>query len=243
MKLIVTDLTRFKDPTIVCLAGINPETGECIRPMINRNGKASYLSFASVKERKVIPGSCIEGDFTKTANAHAPHVEDYETTGQITLTEPATGAAFKNVLEMSSHTSMLGAFGQLPVDRLFSPINPPPVSIVTLKLESPKTQFRLIIDTGFGARKFKAHITDGKGFQMTYMPVTDLGYSDHISKIQEQDPLLSELNGFLQAQECLYLRVGLGRRYAANPERDGFWVQLNGIYSFPSQRKDLRIYD
>lgn len=243
MKIVVTDLTRFKDPDIVCLAGINPETGECIRPMIIRNGKANYISFDSVKERKVIPGCCIEGDFTKMSNAQAPHVEDYETTGKIKLVDPATGAAFKDVLEMSSHTSMLAAFGQLPVDRLFSPANPPPVSIVTLKLESPKTQFQLMIDTGYGAKKFKARIMDGTGFQMTYVPVTDLGYSDHISKIQEQDPTLAKLNGFLQSQECLYLRVGLGRRYAANAERDGFWVQLNGIYSFPSQRKDLRIYD
>jgi hypothetical protein len=33
MKIIITDLTRFANPDIVCIAGINPDTNECVRPM------------------------------------------------------------------------------------------------------------------------------------------------------------------------------------------------------------------
>ena len=32
-KIIITDFTRFSNPKIVCTAGIDLTTGQCIRPM------------------------------------------------------------------------------------------------------------------------------------------------------------------------------------------------------------------
>ena len=37
MKIVVTDLTRFSNPDLVCLAGIDIETGRCIRPRPRRS--------------------------------------------------------------------------------------------------------------------------------------------------------------------------------------------------------------
>jgi hypothetical protein len=33
MEIIITDLTRFSNTKIVCIAGINIKTNECIRPL------------------------------------------------------------------------------------------------------------------------------------------------------------------------------------------------------------------
>lgn len=243
MKLIVTDLTRFKNPDIVCLAGINPETGQCIRPMLLNQEKLEYLTFKAIKERKVIPGSWLEGGFTKILNLKPPHVEDHSISSGLKMNGPSSSVDFKNVLDNSSVNTIQAGFGSQPENRLYSLAKTPPISIITLKLNSPRMQFQLIVDTGFNSVKIKAHITDESGCKLSYLPVTDLGFSDHLGKIRESDPTLAGLNSFLQNQTIIYVRLGLTRKYAPTPDRDGYWVQVNGIYSFPNYRQDLRIYD
>lgn len=190
-----------------------------------------------------MPGSCLEGNFIRQPNLSAPHIEDHRTVGFLKDIEAATGAAFEQVLEESSFTTINAAFGNLPVNRLYDLASPPPLSIITLKLISPRTQFKLMADSGFGALKFKAHVKDATGYELSWLPVTDLGFCDHITKITETDPQLLQLNAFIQRQRVVYLRLGLTRRYTPSPDRDGYWMQLNGIYSFPNYRKELRIYD
>ena len=243
MKIIVTDLTRFRDPTIVCLAGIEPVTGQCIRPMLLRQQTYKYLSFDAVKEKKVMPGSWLEGDFAKISNLKAPHLEDHSVIGNLRQHGASSGSDFERVLDNSSVSTVQAGFGTRPDNRLYARETPPACSIMTLKLSFPRTQFKLTVDTGFGAIKFKAHITDASGYELSFLPVTDLGFSDHLKQIRVTDPTLNGLNSFLHGQKTLYIRLGLTRPYAPKPERDGYWVQINGIYSFPNYRKDLRIYD
>lgn len=243
MKIIVTDLTRFTNPDIVCLAGIDPQTGQCVRPMLENGTKLDYFTFKEVKGQGVIPGSCLEGNFIPVVGAHRPHIEDHRSRGDVYVIESASGADFEAVLERTAHTSVLGAFGARPNNRCYPRAAPPATSIATLRLDSPSTQFKLVMDEKYDAPKFKAHVTDAEGFELSWLPVTDLGFTDHIAKVRAEDPALVKLNAFLRSQRKLYLRIGLSRSYAAGPERDGYWVQLNGIYSFPNFRKDLRIYD
>lgn len=243
MKIIVTDLTRFKNPDIVCLAGINPETGQCIRPMLFKQKRFEYLSFNGVKNHQVIPGSWLEGDFVQIPNLNAPHIEDHRVCSALKMNGPSSGTDFEHVLDNFAVTTIQAGFGSRPNKRLYALANPPALSIITLKLTSPSTQFRLTVDTGFDAVKFKAHITDDSGYDLSFLPVTDLGFSDHLARIRLVDPTLAGLNAFLQGQTTLYVRLGLTRQYAPSPDRDGYWVQVNGIYSFPNYRQDLRIYD
>lgn len=243
MRIIITDLTRFQNPDIVCLAGVDPDTGRCVRPMLENGSKLDYFPFAVVKNHKIIPGSCLDGNFVAVNSAQAPHVEDCRSVGTVHVVESATGDAFRSVLEMTARSTIRESFGARPVNRVFSTAQSPAISIATLRLDSPATQFRLIVDSKFGPAKFKAHVIDADGFELSWLPVTDLGFSDHLKKVVDEDPSLYKLNAFLRSQDKLYLRIGLTRQYAPSPDRDGYWVQLNGIYSFPSFRKDLRVYD
>ncbi|MCH7501295.1 MAG: hypothetical protein IH886_15060, partial [Nitrospinae bacterium] len=70
MKIIVTDLTRFKEGVDqVCIAGIDTENKEtCIRPM-------PYLQKSKIIELDMIPGAILEGEFTPKS-ANPPHIED-----------------------------------------------------------------------------------------------------------------------------------------------------------------------
>jgi len=243
MRIVVTDLTRFTNPEIVCLAGIDPTTGLCVRPMLENGNRLDYFPFSAVKEHGIIPGSCLQGNFIPVLGTQRPHVEDHRSRGDVEVVESVSSAAFEEVLQMTAYTSILAAFGALPSERCFARQTAPAVSIATLRLDSPDSQFKLVVGDKYGPPKFKAHVTDDTGYQLSWLPVTDLGFSDHIGKVRRDDPNLLKLNTFLKSQRRLYLRIGLSRPYAPTPERDGYWIQLNGIYSFPNFRKDLRIYD
>ena len=49
-NIIVTDLTRFTNKNIVCTAGIDPNDGQCIRPM-------PYLPSSECRRLKILPGA------------------------------------------------------------------------------------------------------------------------------------------------------------------------------------------
>jgi hypothetical protein len=245
MKIIVTDLTRFNNQGLVCFAGIDPTTGACIRPFLtNVKARGDYLDFNSVKDHKIIPGSFLEGEFTKKPNPSRPHTEDHFVP-QLSTSGNATSDEFMAVLEQTSSTTITQGFGSSPANKFYAVANPPAISIFTLKLTKPREQFALITDDQYGPAVFKAHITDASGFGLRYLKVTDLGFSDHVKSIEAKDPYLKDLNAFLQKQEVLYLRIGLGQAYAPQGDltRRGYWLQLNGIYSFPNFRHDLRMYD
>ncbi len=69
-NIIITDLTRFSNPEIVCTAGIDCTDGQCIRP------KPS-LTRAKCRELQLVPGAILSGNFFPALDAQGPHQEDY----------------------------------------------------------------------------------------------------------------------------------------------------------------------
>ena len=68
-KIIVTDLTRFKEGNPnVCTAGVT-EDGELIRPY------PPYLQASDCERLDIHPGAILEGKFTPSSKG-IPHVED-----------------------------------------------------------------------------------------------------------------------------------------------------------------------
>lgn len=245
MSIIVTDLTRFQNQGLVCLAGIDPNTGQCIRPFLMNAGRGTdYLNFQFVKDRNIVPGSYLDANFVPKSNLHGPHTEDHIIVGGLQTPGNATGEEFMRVLDATSSLTVAAGFGSNPANKYFAMDRPPPISIFTLKLTRPRDQFSLILTDRYGPA-FKVNVTDAAGFNMSFLKVTDLGFSDHLAKIQEAPFGAQRLSKFLLDQDVLYLRVGLGQHFAPNNDesRRGYYVQINGIYSFPSFRQDLRMYD
>jgi hypothetical protein len=73
-----------------------------------------------------------------------------------------------------------------------------------------------------------------------YLSITDRGFYDYASKHQ-LDGEIHRINAYLQSQEELYLRVGVGRQWKVG-DRDGYWLQVNGIYTFPDYLEEVRTY-
>ena len=101
-KIIITDLTRFANETIVCVAGIDSHNGECIRPI-------PYLNAARCQELKLLPGRVLSGQFDFIPSREAPHTEDcfYK---ELHVHKPCSSAEFNTVLKNTCSPSIQQGF-------------------------------------------------------------------------------------------------------------------------------------
>lgn len=230
-KIIVTDLTRFSKPETVCTAGIDINTGECLRPM-------PYLQSARCAELNIQPGAILEGDITFVANATNPHIEDANYS-ELNFYGPCTADEFKDILDRSLSASVSIGFGiAFGIGQKHIPIQMDAnCSIITIKVDPNRIQ---IHEDQYKPGKVKCSFTDQSGHQFRYLSITDRGFYDYAQRHQN-DGTLYELQGFLNTQNDIYLRIGLSRAFQIN-ERNGYWLQVNGIYTFPEFHQEIRIY-
>jgi hypothetical protein len=229
-KIIITDLTHFENKNIVCTAGICEDTGQCIRPM-------PYLKIRDCERLKILPGALLSGEFNMPSNITPPHTEDrnYQ---KLKYCGPCSPENFQEILENSLVESVCSGFGihlafkqkHIPVEHELSH------SIVTLKI-SPRNA--VLVEDSFNPGKIRLNFLDNDGSKYKFWSITDLGFYKYaLSHITE----LAEINDFIHEQNELYLRVGLTREYKSPDGRNGYWLQINGIYTFPDYHKGIRSY-
>ncbi|HGM7336252.1 TPA: hypothetical protein ACKQCJ_002597 [Stenotrophomonas maltophilia] len=230
-KYVVTDLTRFKEGNDdVCTALIDIESGQCVRP-------TPYLKKEFVKGLGMLPGSIVEGEISPVRGASRPHREDC-TYGDLKMIGAVTASEFKNILESSLSENVASGFGPdfdgmkfLPVDTKSDR------SIITVKIKPDS--FRVEKDN-FG--KYKVHFDDLSGKSYRYISITDLGFHEYIKSIGVggADPA-EEVNSHFKGAVDVYLRLGVSRVHEV-AGKNGYWMQVNGIYSFPSKLQKIRGY-
>ncbi len=232
MEIIITDLTRFSNPNIVCIAGINIETNECIRPL-------PYISLSDCKKLNILPGSKLDGTFNKDNNRGKPHTED-RSRKNLKYTGDCSSQEFHKVLENSLFNSISEGFNYLFPEsgKVIPHTNPPEQSIISLKVNP--SQIRIVKDS-FNHGKIKLNFKDNDDKKYSYLPITDLGFHTYAMTHFDDIDFPEKINNFIDSQNELYLRVGLSGRYA-NGDRDGYWLQINGIYTFPNFDAEIRSY-
>jgi hypothetical protein len=237
MRIIVTDLTRFNRKDLVCLAGLTEDGQHCIRPM--RAAKPGYVEFASCKKLNVLPGTILDGDFTMPHHIAPPHVETRNFT-QLKVVGTATSDQFEAVLDKTSSMSIMDGLGceTRPTDKVLTV--PPARSIMTLKMD-PR-DFHVVQSTQGKEEKIKAHLTDADGLSLRYLGITDLGFFDNVGCAATRKISADEITEFIHAQDVLMIRLGLSQPYSSPDGRSGFWMQVNGIYTFPEFDKLVRSY-
>lgn len=240
MDIIVTDVTNMKGGH-VCIAGIDPNTGICVRPQKMVNGN-KYLTYAEAKALNIQPGSILRGDFRPANNpAHTPHIEDY-LFSRINVVGSASTEDFHAILDSSSSQTIEAAFGKATNQKWFLANNPPHRSIATIKLNQVFLRLRFTVDDFSGQQSIKAHILDSAGIQLQFLPIKDRRLEDHTSDILHRDYGARQLKQFYASQQHVYLRLGIGRAWAREGEVPKHWLQVNGIYSFPSYKPELSAY-
>lgn len=232
-SIIVTDLTRFKtgNPN-VCTAGIDRATGECIRPM-------PYLPFTECTRLGLLPGGILTGEFAFAANRTAPHMEDcnYQ---KLTFDGACSGEEFRKVLVGSCFASVEEGFEvSLPTgEKVIPPGHQVQRSIITLQVAPHNID---IVEDGYKPGSIKLHFTDSKGCKHRFLPITDLGFFDYAQRHRDSGSLAS-LNIEITKQKEVFLRIGLSRSFKSPQGKEGFWMQANGIYTFPTVLRYIRSY-
>lgn len=236
MKIIVTDLTRFSNKAIVCTAGLDPKKGTCIRPL-------PYFSYEACKKLKVHPGMVVEGTFTPVPHAVPPHTEDASCDfGALEFLGPCTSDEFEAVLKESLVPTIAEGFdNKIPKgQRVIPRHSPPSCSIITVSLSPDRIE---VVDDAYDPEKIKLHIQDIDGSRYLYVPITDLGFHHLAVREARAAGREAKINEFIRSQKIVYLRIGLSRTYARpNSSVEGYWIQANGIYTFPDYRADVRAY-
>ncbi len=231
-SIIVTDLTRFNNREIVCTAGADRSNGECIRPM-------PYLQSKRCKELNILPGAILSGEFRPSPDREGPHQEDHQYSN-LTFGGPCTSSEFKTALKYGLFVSVEEGFeAELEDRQKHIPFGHTVARSIITILVSPRDVE--IIEDSYKPGKIKLNFTDGSGRKFQYIAITDLGFHDYAVNHHAQNQL-NALNRWIRAQEEVLLRLGLSRRFQANDERDGYWLQANGIYTFPEYHKDIRSY-
>ena len=114
---------------------------------------------------------------------------------------------------------------------------PATCSIITIKI-LPKALS--IHEDQYKPGKIKASFADAEGQSCRYLSITDRGFFDYAKKHQD-DGQLMKVQKFISTQEEVYLRIGVSRRWKVDI-RDGYWLQVNGIYTFPNFLREIRKY-
>lgn len=232
-SIIITDLTRFKtgNPD-VCVAGIDQVTGECVRPL-------PYLKFARCMELGILPGGILSGEFTPCDDRTAPHLEDCHYSG-LTFDGPCSGFEFRRILATSTAASVEAGFQcSVPAGRkVIAGDHRGDRSIITLSVAPQSVQ---IVEDSYTPGKIKLHFTDSAGRSYRFLPVTDLGFYDFAQRHQQSSALTS-LNADIGRQHEVFVRIGLSRYFDNEKGQAGYWMQANGIYTFPSVLRYVRSY-
>lgn len=232
-RIIITDLTRFSNREILCTAGIDTNTGQCIRPM-------PYLDANRCKELNMLPGAILTGEFTKPQHVDSPHVEDMNY-NNLTYNGQCESEEFRNLLSDTAYRTIEEGFAVDLEDRQkhIPRESAPERSLITIRVAPHGI---MIVQDKYNETKIKAHITDASGREYSFLSVTDLGLHSYAESHYNEAGNYADLNDLIHSQKEVYVRIGLSRFYEAPNGRAGYWVQVNGIYSFPDYFETARRY-
>ncbi len=231
--ITVTDLTRFNNPEIVCTAGIDENSGECIRPI-------PYLELSNCRKLNILPGARLSGNFIPSTDRTGPHQEDYSYKN-LKFLGPSSSSEFKNALEQSLYNSVEEGFEiELDNNQKYIPVDHRVQrSIITICVSPSDIE---IVENLYDPKKIKLSFSDLAHKEFKYIGITDIGFYEYALMHHSRNEL-RKINKMIKSQEKIFLRIGLSRRFQPpNDSRNGYWLQANGIYTFPDYIKEIRCH-
>ncbi|MDE0412575.1 MAG: hypothetical protein OXI37_10250 [Gammaproteobacteria bacterium] len=169
-KIIITDLTRFANRDILCTAGVDPDTGSCIRPI-------PYLETKMCRNLNILPGSILTGNFSRVPEIVPPHVEDmnYE---NLEVQSQCPSTEFRDLLSEYAFDNIEDGFEVVLEERQKHITRDAGAtrSLITIPIQPDSI---CIVPDGFEQTKIKANITDNSGSRYSYLSITDLGFHSY----------------------------------------------------------------
>jgi len=189
----------------------------------------------------MLPGAILSGEFSDPAAVDAPHIEDMNYQN-LTFDGHCSSEEFQHVLSSSADRSIEEGFGVQLEERQkhIPPELSPERSLITIKVEPRGVR---IVQDQYNPAKVKAHIRDATGREYSFLSITDLGLHSYAENHFREAGDYLDVNSLIRSQDEVYVRIGLSRFHKAPNGRAGFWIQVNGIYSFPNYFETARRYE
>ncbi|MDD9955682.1 MAG: hypothetical protein OXP68_05630 [Anaerolineaceae bacterium] len=234
-RILITDLTAMGGDR-VCIAGIDREWN-AIRPVFSLPDIPIRNDLYMGRQVVIRPGAVVTMQLEPLTNPEAPHVEDHLWSGSHrmrhagVLDDERWRNALQGLVERSARPlfgAELRALGRQR-NRIFLP-GEATHSLATVRCRR-NLVFRLSEKDGGGFR-YALSFFDDRGESYQNIPVTDLALRAWANAQVRQGATTDFISDLLSTQlneaHHVYLRLGLGREYEGK-----FWLQVNGIYSFP----------
>lgn len=236
-RILITDLTAMQGDR-VCIAGVDGNL-QNIRPVLPQPGVLHDHLF--YRNRVIVrPRAVLRLQLDPSINAEMPHVEDYD------WHDPVPPTSLEYLMEEARWRQILQRLAKESPQPLFGTGLKSHKDARNRKLKSSKATFSLTtIDVDqiyffdcqqdvFEKGKYRYRLSFRDDRQNSYddIPVTDLALQAwavaQIRRGANPQTLSDWLSTQLQDAQQVFLRLGLGREF-----RREFWLQVNGIYSFP----------
>ena len=221
MRIIVNHLTRMA-PGYICVAGINPVTGQHVRP--TTYGRLSRRLLRAMGGPFDIAVIVDIGD--AVPEGVAPEMEDHRfEPSRARYCETTAPATFWTLLETVARPALADIFGTDLRQSGSSCSVARGVGLASLGCLKPATRPRLVRDM-YG--KLRMHISDGT--VTASVPVTDIRLvkDDHVTI---RDDVETDLTRRIERGVPVILSVGLSRPFAKSAgEEERHWLQVNGIH-------------
>ena len=219
MHIVVNHLTRMA-PEYICVAGVNPATGEHVRP--TTNGRLGRHLLRAEGGPFDIAAMVDIGDVTP--EGVAPELEDH-------YFEPSV-ACFLSTVAPEDFWTLLNGVAHLTLADIFGPDlqwggntcwTERGKGIASLGCLKAATHLRLMRNSD---GKLRMHLSDGLR-EASSVSVTDIRLfaADHLTML---DDVVANLNRRIQRGVPVVLSVGLSRPFAKTGDRH--WLQVNGIH-------------
>jgi hypothetical protein len=197
-----------------------------------------YLAASECHRLNILPGAILRGNFTQIPCTH-PHTEDRIYRGELRFKGPCSAEAFSAILKASESPSVEEGFSvEIPHgQKHISDTTPPQKSIITISVNPLEL---CIVPDSYKPGKIRVIFSDKSGHEFRYLSIADLGFYHYAEKNQGDN--FAKLNNFIHTQSEIYVRLGLGRKFKSKDGRNGFWIQVNGIYTFPNFLEEIRCY-
>ena len=223
MRIVVNHVTRMSAPRI-CVAGIDPDTLEHVRP--------TTLPYDPITRTllRTSGGPFGMGAVVELGDAEPaptpPEVEDHRfETAQARHLEDLDGEAFLELIDVVSAPDLSSAFG--PKLERVGWKYAVEVESGECSLAVVRAQQRLDIEIEPRFGRLQVRFEDVEPH--TYLPVTDARFYEPDQKTI-RTTIVENVRARLRRGVDAFLMLGLARPYrAANDDRERHWLQLNGI--------------
>lgn len=223
MRIVVNHLTRMK-PGYICVAGIDTDTDQHVRPesygqlptsLLARNGGPFDIA-AAVELGPV------------THIGHNPQVEDYRFDPPLAHFQNfLTANEFWHVLQQVAKKRLTDIFGMQVKMHGRSCAVDAGVGIASLGCLLPTSQPVLSIET-YDKPTIKIEFTDG--VLAPKLSVTDLRLFEQDQHTPRQ-ALVEDINASIRAGTAIVLSIGLGRKWKKPGDtEERHWLQVNNIH-------------